>query len=52
MQGLSEFGEGDAFQFLVLSHGLDRLGDVLGLQHAHVPGRLVPRVLGKKEETD
>ena len=39
-RGLSELGEGDGLQFLLLHGGLDRLNDVLGLQHAHVPGFL------------
>lgn len=37
---LSEFGEGDVLQFLLLHCSLDRLNDVLRLQHAHVPGGL------------
>lgn len=37
---LSELGEGDVLQFLLLHHDLDGLNDVLGLQHAHIPGSL------------
>lgn len=37
---LSELGEGDVLQFLLLHCSLDRLNDVLGLQHAHIPGGL------------
>ena len=38
--GLSELGEVHALQVLLLQCSLDRLNDVLGLQHAHVPGGL------------
>lgn len=37
---LSEFGEGDILQFLLLHCSLDTFNDVLCLQHAHVPGSL------------
>lgn len=38
--GVSELGESDALQVLLLHCSLDRLNNVLGLQHAHIPGRL------------
>lgn len=48
-QRLSELREGDALQFLLLHGSLDRLNDVLGLQHAHVPGRLDEEGRGRLE---
>lgn len=47
---LSQLGEGHALHVLLLHRCLDRFDDILGLQHAHVPGSLGRRQ-GKANST-